>query len=160
MGMRLTAWGVGAMAAALLLVGCGGGDDSSGSNGSISKAEFIVKADAICKKSNQQMEAEIYKYLRKNRVKGSLRRPSVEDNEKFIEAVLIPNLEREIKELKALGVPAGDEEKVDAMISALEEGLETAKNEPQTVAAGSSDIIFGIASRLAGEYGLETCGSR
>jgi len=160
MGMRLTAWGVGAMLAALLLAGCGGGDDSSGSSGSISKEEFIVKADAICKKSNKQMEAEIFKYLRKNRVKGSLRKPSVEDNEKFIEAVLIPNLEREIKELKALGVPSGDEEKVGAMISALEEGLETATNEPETVAAGSSDIIFGIASRLAGEYGLETCGSR
>ena len=147
------------IAAAMLVAGCGGGGDSSGS-GSISKEEFIAKADAICKKSNKQMEAEIFKYLRQNRVKGSLRKPSVEDNEKFIEAVLIPNLEREIKELKALGVPSGDEEKVDAMISALEEGLETAKNEPETVAAGSSDIIFGIASRLAGEYGLETCGSR
>jgi hypothetical protein len=147
------------VAAAMLVAGCGGGDDSSSSS-SISKEEFIAKADAICKKSNEQMEAEIFKYLRQNRVKGSLRKPSVEDNEKFIVAVLIPNLEREIKELKALGVPSGDEEKIDAMISALEEGLETAKNEPETVAAGSSDIVFGIASRLAGEYGLETCGSR
>ncbi|HWA53325.1 MAG TPA: hypothetical protein VG816_04055 [Solirubrobacterales bacterium] len=147
------------IAVAMLVAGCGGGGDSS-STSSISKEEFIAKADAICKKSNKQMEAEIFKYLRHNRVKGSLRKPSVEDNEKFIEAVLIPNLEREIKELKALGVPAGDEEKVGAMISALEEGLETAKTEPETVAAGSSDIIFGIASRLAGEYGIETCGSR
>jgi predicted small secreted protein len=160
MGRGLIALIAAIVAAAMLVAGCGGGDDSSSSSSSISKEEFIAKADAICKKSSKQMEAEIFKYLRNNRVKGSLRKPSVEDNEKFIEAVLIPNLAREIKELKALGVPSGDEEKIDAMISALEEGLETAKNEPETVAAGSSDIIFGIASRLAGEYGLETCGSR
>jgi hypothetical protein len=159
MGMRLAAVAAGAMIAASLLAGCGGGgDDASGS--SISKAEFIAKADAICKQSNKRMESEIFKYLRTNRVKGSLRKPSLEDNEKFIVAVLIPNLKREIKELKALGVPAGDEEKVNAMIAALEEGLQTAEDDTKSVAGGTSDIVFGIASRLAGEYGLETCGSR
>jgi len=145
--------------AAILVAGCGGGDDSSGS-GSISKEEFITKADAICKASSKRMEKKLFLFLRKNRTGGSLRKPSVTQNEKFIVTVLIPNLEQEIKELKALGVPAGDEEKVDAMIAALEEGLETAENETATVAAGTSDMVFGIASRLAGEYGLETCGSR
>lgn len=145
--------------AALLLAGCGGGDDSSAS-GSISREEFIAKADAICKESSKRMEKELFLFLRKNRTGGTLRKPSVAQNEKFIDTVLIPNLQREIKELKELGVPAGDEEKVDAMISALEEGLETAEDNTEEVAAGTSDMVFGIASRIAGEYGLETCGSR
>jgi hypothetical protein len=145
--------------AALLVVGCGGSGDS-GSGKSISKEEFIAKADAICKKSNERMEKELFLFLRQNRTGGSLRKPSVEQNEKFIVKVLIPNVGREIEEIKALGVPDGDEERVDAMISALEEGLETAKDETATVAAGTSDIVFGIASRLAGEYGATVCGSR
>ena len=148
-----------AAVAALLLVGCGG-DDESSANGSISKAEFIAKADAICKQSNKRMEKELFLFLRKNRTGGSLRKPSVEQNEKFILTVLIPNLKQEIEELKELGVPEGDEEKIEAMIAALEEGLETAEDETETVAAGTADIVFGIASRLAGEYGLQTCGSR
>jgi hypothetical protein len=89
-----------------------------------------------------------------------LQKPSQADNEKFILTVLIPSLRREIKELRALGVPDGDEEKVEAMITSLEEGLDTAESNPEVVAAGSTDIVFGIASRLAGEYGIETCGSR
>ena len=148
------------VAAALLVGGCGGGGDDSSGSSSISKEEFITKADAICKESNKRMEKELFLFLRKNRTGGSLRKPSVAENEKFIVSVLIPNLEREIKELKELGVPEGDEEKIDAMIAALEEGLETAEDDTKTVAAGTSDIVFGIASRLAGEYGLETCGSR
>lgn len=146
--------------AALLLVGCGGGSDDAASAKPISKEEFVAKADAICKKGNERMEAKLFAFLRKNRTGGTLRKPTVDQNEEFIITVLIPNLKREISELKELGVPEGDEEKVDAMIAALEDGLETAEDDTRTVAAGTADIVFGIASRLAGEYGLETCGSR
>ena len=146
------------IAAAMLVAGCGGGNDSSSS--SISKEEFIAKADAICKESGKSLEKELYDFLKKSRKGGPLRKPSTAESEKFITAVLIPNLQKEIEELKKLGVPGGDEEKVNAMISALEEGLETAENDTPTVAAGSSDMVYGIASRIAGEYGLETCGNR
>ncbi len=146
--------------AALLAAGCGGGSDDSGSGKSISKEEFIAKADAICQKGNKQMEKELFVFLRPKQAGGTLRKPSVEQNEKFILTVMVPNLEREIGELKKLGVPDGDDEKVDAWIAALEEGLETAEDNTETVAAGTSDIVFGIASRLAGEYGATICGSR
>lgn len=160
MGRGLIALIAALVAAALLVAGCGGSSDDSSGSAPISKEEFIAKADAVCKKGNEALEKELFKFLRKNRTGGSLRKPSVEQNEKFIETVLIPTLQKEITELKALGVPEGDEEKVDAMIAALEEGLETAEDETETVAAGTADMVFGIASRLAGEYGLETCGSR
>jgi hypothetical protein len=45
------------------------------------------------------------------------------------------------------------------MITALEEGVETAERNPEVVTQ-SSDAIFGIASRIGGEYGLAVCGSR
>ena len=46
------------------------------------------------------------------------------------------------------------------MVAALEEGLETAEADPEALAASSSDIVYGIATRLAGEYGLKVCSSR
>jgi ABC-type phosphate/phosphonate transport system substrate-binding protein len=144
------------IAAVLIVAGCGGSDDSSSAS-SISKEEFIAKADAVCQRGNKRMEKALVGFLTKNK---KIQKPSQADNKKFIVTVLVPSLRQEIKEIKALGVPDGDEEKVDAMIAALEEGLETAEDDPEVVAAGTADIVFGIASRLAGEFGLETCGSR
>ncbi len=142
------------VAMALLFAGCGGGSDSSKS---ISKEEFIAKADAICKQSNERMAAAFGKFLKDN---PDLTKPSDPRLQPLVGDVMVPNLKREIEELKELGIPDGDQEKVDAMISALEEGLETAENDPKAVTGTSSDAIFGIASRIGGEYGLKVCGSR
>jgi hypothetical protein len=156
MGTGRGAFVAAAIVVVLVLVGCGGGDDSSAS-GSISKQEFIAKADAICTKSNKRMESQLGKFL----VSGKqISKPTQADNEKFVATVLIPSLRKEIDEIKALGVPAEDEERVTAMIVALEEGLETAENDPRSVAAGSAEVIYGIPSRLAGEYGLKVCSTR
>ena len=45
------------MALALIAVGCGGGDDNSDSTTtSLTKAEWIAKADAVCQQGNQEIE--------------------------------------------------------------------------------------------------------
>jgi hypothetical protein len=78
---------------------------------------------------------------------------------KIVTTAMVPNVSREAKELRALGAPDGDEEKVDAMITALEEGVETAERDPRVVTK-SSDVVFGISSRIAAEYGLAACSRR
>jgi hypothetical protein len=155
MGMRLTAWGAGILAAALIFAGCGGSDDSSSTN-SISKEQFITKADAICKKGTKRLQAAIFAALKDPR---NLTKVSNAEQIKIVKTAMVPNVSREVKELRALGIPDGDEEKVDAMITALEEGVEIAEQDPQVVTK-SSDAVFGISSRIATEYGLEACGRR
>ena len=155
MGTGRGAFIAAAMVIALVMAGCGGGDSSTVS-GSISKEEFIAKADAVCKKGTERMQAAIAGIL-KNQL--NITKVTKAEQEKIVNTVMIPSVSREAKELRALGVPAGDDEKVDAMITALEEGVETAERDPQAVTK-SSDAIFGIASRIAGEYGAEVCGSR
>jgi hypothetical protein len=158
MGRGPTTLIVAVFAAALLVAGCGGGDsDSSGSSGgSISKEEFVAKADAICKDGTERLQAAIGRILKDQ---PNITKVSQAEQEKIVTTVLVPNVSKEVKELRALGAPEGDEERVDAMVTALEEGVETAERDPQAVTK-SSDAIFGIASRIAGEYGLTTCGSR
>jgi hypothetical protein len=145
-----------ALAVAALVAGCGGGDSST-ATGSISKAAFIKKVDAVCKKGTERMQRAVVSFLKEHR---NVRRPNNGQSEKLVGTVIVPSVRREIKELKALGAPDGDEDRVDAMVSALEEGAETAEDDPKAVVAGSSDVVFGIASRLAGEYGIEACGTR
>lgn len=142
--------------AALLFAGCGGGGEDSSSGKTISKEEFIAKADAICKKGTTRLQKAIFAALKNPR---NLTKVSEAEQIKIVTTAMVPNISREAKELRALGVPEGDEEKVDAMISALEEGVETAEQDPQAVTK-SSDVVFGISSRIAGEYGLTACGSR
>lgn len=148
---------VAVIAAAMLVAGCGGGGDSSGSStGTISKEEFVAKANAICKDGTERLQAAIGRVLKDQ---PNITKVSQAEQEKIVTTVLVPNVSKEVKELRALGAPDGDEERVDAMVTALEEGVETAERDPQAVTK-SSDAIFGIASRIAGEYGLTTCGSR
>jgi hypothetical protein len=144
------------VAMAVGVAGCGGGGDSTTNTNPISKAAFIGKADAICQKSNERMGHAFLSFLNKHK---EVKQPSKAEYEKLVGTVLVPSVEREIKEVKALGVPEGDEDAVNAMIKALEEGVETAEDNPEAVTS-SSEVVFGIASRLAGEYGLKVCGSR
>jgi hypothetical protein len=154
MGRGPTTLIVAVIAAALLVAGCGGDDDSGSS--AISKEEFIAKADTICKKGTERMQTAIAGALKNQR---NLAKVSKAEQEKIVTTVMVPSVSREVKELRALGVPDGDDERVDAMITALEEGIETAERDPEVVTK-SSDAIFGIASRIGGEYGLAVCGSR
>jgi hypothetical protein len=145
-----------AMLIALAAAGCGGSSDSSSSTGSISKEKFVAKADAICKKGTERMQAAIFAVLKHPR---NLTKVSKAEQEKIVATAMVPSVSREVKELRALPIPEGDEDKVDAMITALEEGVETAERDPEAVTK-SSDAVFGISSRIAGEYGLEACGTR
>lgn len=146
-----------ALALAAFGLGCGGGGDSSTGTDSISKAVFIKKVDAVCKAGTKRMQLAVLKFLKQGR---EVKRPSTDQSVKLVGAVIVPSVQQEIKEIKALGVPSGDEEKVDAMVGALEEGVETAEDDPEAVVKGSSDVIFGIAGRIAGEYGITGCSVR
>lgn len=136
--------------------GCGGGGDSSTDTSSISKAAFIKKTDAVCAHGNGRMEVAFAHFLEANK---NVKKPSDADYEALVGKVLVPNVKREIKEVRALGAPSGDEDRVDDYLEALEEGIEVAERNPKAV-VGSSEAVFGIPSRLAKEYGLEVCGSR
>jgi hypothetical protein len=136
--------------------GCGGGDDSSTNANAIPKAVFIKKADAVCTAGNKKMEVAFAHFLEENK---NIKHPSEADYVSLVGKVVVPNVKREIKEVRALGAPEGDEDRVSAILEALEEGVETAEEDPQA-AVSSSEAIFGISSRLAKEYGLEVCGSR
>ena len=142
--------------AALLFAGCGSGSNDSGSGKPISKEEFIAKADAVCKKGTERLQKAIFSALKNPQ---SLTKVSEAEQIRIVTTAMVPNVSQEVKELRALGIPDGDEEKVDAMIMALEEGVETAEQDPRAVTK-SSDAVFGISSRIAAEYGLKACSSR
>lgn len=158
MSKRLIALLAGVLAIALV-VGCGGGDDDEATASSITKAEFIKQADAVCEKTTKQAQADFRAYLKEG-ARIEEEELSAEDYAAIVvETVMTPNYEQEFEELRDLGAPNGDEDEVEKLIVAREEDLEAAQAEPERFAR-ESEKVFAQSSKLAKEYGLQACDKR
>jgi uncharacterized protein with von Willebrand factor type A (vWA) domain len=145
-----------AFAAILLVaVGCGGGSDSSSDSSSISKAQFIKQADAICEKGNEENEAEFEEFAKENGL-SEKQEPTKAQQEEAISEIVAPGVQKQIDEIDALGAPEGDEKQIEAMVAAVEEGVEEIEEDPGSLTEGKNPLAKG--SKLAKEYGLKTCG--
>jgi len=149
---------VGVLGAAIAMFGCGGGggSDTAVAESSISKAQYVKQAEAVCKKGNEEMEADFAVFYRENE---DVKKPTESLYVNLFEEVLEPNVSTEIEELRKLDVPKGDAAQVETMLNAREESLTIAESEPKAIIENSKKV-FGKASRLAGEYGLNDCANR
>jgi hypothetical protein len=157
------------MAAVLLVAGCGGSDDDSSASGSaetsesteitvesgsLSKAQFIEKADAICEKGRQKFERLLGKFI-----------SSVEANESssgqkaqakaLVNSVFAPIYEEQIDEISSLGAPSGDENEVEAVLKAIQGDIDKGKEDPLKYVR--SENIFAGSIKPARAYGFTYC---
>lgn len=149
-GKRLIVLAAGALVAALVVAGCGSSDSSTAS---ISKAEFIKKADAVCKKGEEEVQKDFGTFAKTHE---NIKKPTEADYAELVDAVLVENVEKEVDDFRALGAPEGDEGKIEAMLQAREESVKKAKDDPKAVVTGNEGI-FGEAGKLAKAYGLKDC---
>ena len=135
-------------ASVLLLAACG----SSGSDttATITKAAFLKQGNAICANGNKEID-QASKNLGQN---GE--QPSQAQLEKFVNETVLPSVEKQVAALEALPVPSGDEDQVQAILDAANQGIDQGKQDPTSL-TGNSDP-FAKASQLANEYGLTECG--
>ncbi len=142
------------LALAAVAAGCGGGDDSGdSSSATLTKAEFIKQADAICGDANDQSQKDAEEFAKENDF--TLEKASEEQLEDAIAAVFVPSLNQQAEELSALGAPEGDEEQVEAITNALEDTAAEIKDDPGTVLDGNA---LTKPAKLADAYGLKVCG--
>jgi hypothetical protein len=148
---------------ALVAAGCGGDDDddtTAATTGETavaggeppSKEEFIVEADAICKQGDREINQA-------GRETFGEEQPSQEEQEQFVTATVLPNIQGQLDGIRALTPPEGDEDEVAAILEAAQTAVDEAEQDPSalTQAGGGSDP-FAEANRLAQDYGLTNCG--
>lgn len=135
--------GVIAVATALAL-GAGCGDDEE----SLTKAEFIEQADAICAAGNEELNSLDSDF-------GAGKSPA-EIVDSFVSEELIPVLRAEHDEIEALGAPEGDEAEVENLLASLQEAIDAAEEDPMAFVI--SDDAFAAADKAAEDYGLKECG--
>jgi hypothetical protein len=153
--MWKTGAGLAGLLLGLILLGCGSSGESTETAAAPSKAVFIREADAICKKGDAKIQQDFRAFGKEHGF--STGGPSDQEGEELVHQVLLPNLEKQADQIRALGAPSGDEEQIAAILEALEEGIEEVDAKPKHVFNGSTDP-FREANELAAEYGMKVCG--
>lgn len=136
-------------ALSLLFAGCGGGGDGTSS---LTRAQFIKEGNAICKKSEEEKAKALRALIAKVDPKKQF---SMERKEQLVRTVIIPPYEQTIEDLKGLGAPEGDEEKVEEITQEMEKVAKEVKADPSV--AVTSVEQFEKANKLATDYGLTNC---
>ncbi|MDX6602941.1 MAG: hypothetical protein QOF13_2143 [Solirubrobacterales bacterium] len=144
----------------LLVTGCGSGSgnsaDASGGEvtvetGSLSKAQFIERADRICEENKQHFQKEYEAF-----VKAVTSSPSpTEQIAKLAETIFVPNFEKDVEEISVLGAPRGDQKKVAAFLNALQQRLDEIREQP--IILGKTQFPLAKATKMATAYGSTGC---
>jgi len=137
-----------------VLGGCGGSDSEGATTESLSKAEFIKAADAICKKSDQIQGGELKAYVKANPKAESSKAGQI----KLVEAAGLPAVRTEIEELSELGTVRGSEAEADALIKEMEKALGESEDEPEKVLKASANPFASVEQRAA-KFGFKECNS-
>jgi len=147
--------------------GEGGTDSGEGSSdgddggttveaGSLSKAEFVKQANAICTRRRGQFYGEFGAFVRKeqqNPAKPSEGAPE----ERLYPEIAAPNFETQIEEISELGTPAGGgEQQVAAILDAFQQVADYASDDPRDFARNIEGRL-GELPKLARAYGLDSC---
>ena len=132
--------------AALPAVGCGGSDEDAPT-----KADFIAKADAICKKAHDKFEKDF------NAAFAGNPQPSQAQLNEFALSTLVPGVQGEIDDISALEPPSGDEAEVNAIIAAVQGGVNKIKADPGVLSPKVKFDPQQKGHQLAKEYGMKEC---
>ncbi len=136
------------LAAILIAAGCG--EDSS-----LTKAEFIEQADAICRKSDQKKTVDTEEYVLKIGLGPG--NPMTKAEQEFqTKKILLPPIRSAIQQMSELSAPEGDEEKIDRLIKNLEAASDETEERSEKTNVKYSDP-YTEAAKEAREYGFKAC---
>lgn len=142
----------------LFLAGCGSSSDSTSTQAgpeTLTHKQYARRAQAYCHRDYIRQAKAMEKYRKAH---GISRAPTQAQREQVNTAVVLGFVERRIAFLKSLPVPEGDEKKINAIINAMEKGLEESRKNPASLAKPYDPEPFIENRKLTGEYGFWLCG--
>ncbi len=158
------------LAAAAVPAGCGGGGSSSSSGETeearLSHTEWVSQADAICSvdhEANAGRESEFEGLL-----KGGLTDAKVREEAAELIRAAVPNVETEVKGIRALRPPSADEAEVIRVVGGLERTAQLDEKFAEALESGSVHELEAVIAMvgangerleaLGTELGTKVCG--
>lgn len=167
---RITALLALALAAGLIAAGCDDDDDetttaattttetgATGATGAaagepLSKREFITQADKICAAGDMAIDEAA------NETFSGGGQPSQQEQEQFVTDSVVPVIEATIEGLRALTPPEGDEDQMNELLEAADQGLADVEEDPGSITEeGGPNDPFAEVNKLAADYGMKDC---
>lgn len=142
--------------------GCGSDDSATGTTSSdtiktstLTKAQFVKRADKICDQQSVKISIALGAYLNKNVPRSGQNEEAIVAD--AVREILTPNVRSQIKEIRALGGPAGDEEQVEAILTAMQESVDSLDGRQRFSLEEDLGPAFQQEGKLARDYGLASC---
>jgi hypothetical protein len=159
MSKRSIAMLAAALALFALAAGCGGGDDgddtpaeASPDAPALTKAEFIKQGDRICATASEEYGEGIEAFIEENDWPSR----EEEEEEELLAEIVLPRIRVEMEELRELGPPEGEEERVDVIFTGVEEVVAEGEADPSTVTGNENP--FADPNAEAKTFGFKVCG--
>ncbi|MFL5874113.1 MAG: hypothetical protein ACJ75T_11680 [Solirubrobacterales bacterium] len=150
----------GVLALALVAAGCGSSDDSTTDTVDVSvtvtKPELIKQGDAICKKGNEEIQADFEQFAKENGISKG-KEPNKAQTMEIFERVIIPNLGTQSELIRRIGAPEEDAEQIEEMLDSLDAAVEEVEDDPEALFDAEEDP-FAEANEKAQAYGFSECG--
>ncbi len=150
--LRRVAAIAGVCAGALALTACGGGGGSTSGAVGVSKAAFVKRADAICKKSLKHQNATMTTISERLASEGGSS-VSTERMELVMKAI-VPTQQRMVAALSSLEAPEADGAMIEKVLSGLEKGIERLEDKPSVA---FESVVVTPANLAIEKYGLPEC---
>jgi hypothetical protein len=135
-----------AVLASAFFAGCG--DDGGGDP--LTEAEFQDQANAICTEGNQEIDTQADETFSDV---PSGERPDREDEAAFVEDVVVPNVQGQIDDIRALEAPEDIQGDVDAAMDDAEAVLDDIEADPSMI---EGDPFADVDPQLEA-LGLDAC---
>jgi len=145
------------LAALFSVAGCGSSDSSGVTvqTGSLSKAEFVKKADAICEAARTALVAKFFNFVKTHQAAasgGSHSKAALLGE--AVDSAVAPNVEGEIHQISTLGAPGEYASEVASFLDVLQERLEKLQEDPNQLTVSATPFKqAGIAAEQAGMSG-------
>lgn len=149
-----------AVVVALVAVGCGSSDSSNSTTvtvetGSLSKAAFVKKADAICEAARTEFLAKFESFANSHSAEFADPNQREAAFKNLVESLLGPNVEGQIEQIGKLGAPSSYASEVEAFLKALQNRIDEAREDPRGLMG--TPYVFKKAEDVAKRVGLQGC---
>jgi hypothetical protein len=148
-----------ALALGVVAVGCGSAGSTGAQTSSLTKAQFLKRANAICAKGIDEISAAYKKFYREHPGGyGAQAKAQAETGlDREATELVVPIQKKEIRGIRALGLPGGSERYVDKMLALWEEGIEQTEEGTAPVYEGRAETPMHRAYSMGIDYGIGKC---
>jgi hypothetical protein len=143
---------------ATLGAGCGSGDGDGDSvvttipTSSITKAEFVKRANAICKPGSARLLGEVTAYQKKH-----INEVSVKLIPNAARTVVRPALLSQVDQIRRLGAPRGEAGEIEEFFATLLRQANQMVNQKDATTFKAAEGMLQPANDIARRYGIEQC---